>query len=94
MKPRSIRYREDAKRSGLWGAACIMAAVAFSTFAYYFRLCEMFWPAVTLAFAALGCLYGSVGKFLNMADKLKQAERESYWEHRRFMDRFSHVERV
>ena len=93
MTPRAIRLRDQAKQAGLWGGVCLMAGIAFAVFAHVCRLHEAFWPMMVLAFSSIGMLFATVQKLARMADKYRAAEREDYWEHKRFMDQFSHIYR-
>ena len=94
MKPRSVRFREDAKQSGMWGAMLLMIAISAVIFAYVCRLHEMFWPMMGLAFIGLGLIFAAIVLFSRMVDKYRASEREAYWEHKRFMDQFQHVHRI
>ncbi len=94
MKPRSVRLREDANQAALRGAMFLMLGIACAVFAHVCRLHELFWPMMALACSALGLFCASIARFSDMHAKYRAAEREAYWEHRRFMDQFNHVHRI
>ena len=91
---RSTYLRNKARRSGLWSALAFVAAVASAIFAHYFRLCEMALPMTACAFGSLVLIFTGIFKMLQAHDYLRSADRESYWEHRRYLDKFQHVERI
>lgn len=82
MKPRSVRFRENARALGGFAFLFIIAAIFCGSCGYSCQLAEWLVLSLALYCAAFLMVIASVALFLDMHDAYQAADREEYWENR------------